>query len=50
VGRAEFGPGDDFCAVWHFFDLLPEGVDGWEPRFAYEGQPASCGAASCGCH
>lgn len=36
VGRAEFGPGDDFCAVWHFFELLPRGVDGWEPRFSYE--------------
>ncbi|HEX6922412.1 MAG TPA: DUF899 family protein [Bacillales bacterium] len=20
---AEFGPGDDFCSVWHFYDLLP---------------------------
>lgn len=19
----EFGPGDDFCSVWHFYDLLP---------------------------
>jgi predicted dithiol-disulfide oxidoreductase (DUF899 family) len=36
VGRAEFGPGDNFCAVWHFFDLLPEGIDGWEPKFNYE--------------
>lgn len=36
VSRATFGPGDDFCAVWHFFDLLPRGVDGWEPRFSYE--------------
>lgn len=36
VGRAEFGPGDNFCAVWHFFDLLPEGIGGWEPRFSYE--------------
>ena len=35
VSRAEFGPGDDYCAVWHFFDLLPEGVDGWEPKFSY---------------
>lgn len=35
VGRAEFGPGDDFCAVWHFFELFPEGVDGWEPRLSY---------------
>ena len=36
VGRAEIGPGDNFCAVWHFFDLLPEGIDGWEPQFSYE--------------
>lgn len=36
VGRAEFGPGDNFCAVWHFFELLPRGVDGWEPRLSYE--------------
>lgn len=36
VSRAEFGPGDDFCATWHFFDLLPEGIDGWEPKLSYE--------------
>jgi predicted dithiol-disulfide oxidoreductase (DUF899 family) len=36
VSRAEFAPGDDFCAVWHFFDLLPEGIDGWEPKLSYE--------------
>lgn len=29
------GPGDDFCSVWHFFDLLPEGADGWQPGFRY---------------
>jgi predicted dithiol-disulfide oxidoreductase (DUF899 family) len=36
VSRAEIGPGDNFCAVWHFFDLLPEGIDGWEPQHSYE--------------
>lgn len=36
VSRAEFGEFDNFCPVWHFFDLLPEGVDGWEPRLSYE--------------
>lgn len=36
VSRAEFGPGDDFCAVWHFFDLLPEGIAGWEPQLSYK--------------
>jgi predicted dithiol-disulfide oxidoreductase (DUF899 family) len=35
VGRAEFGPGDVFCAVWHFFELFPGGADGWEPQFSY---------------
>ena len=28
-------PNDDFCTLWHFFNLLPEGAGGWEPRFSY---------------
>ncbi len=28
-------PGDDFCTVWHVFDLLPEGRARWEPKFRY---------------
>lgn len=28
-------PHDDFCAVWHLFDLLPGGVDSWRPRLTY---------------
>ena len=28
-------PGDDFCPMWHFLDLLPEGATGWSPRFRY---------------
>jgi len=35
VGKAYFGPGDDFCNVWHFFDLLDPGADGWEPQYRY---------------
>jgi predicted dithiol-disulfide oxidoreductase (DUF899 family) len=31
-GRAEFGPGDDYCAVWPLFDLLRGGAEGWAPR------------------
>ena len=34
-GKAVFGPGDDFCAVWHLFDLLPEGAGDWHPRLHY---------------
>lgn len=35
VGNTWFGPGDDFCSVWPFFDLLSGGGAGWEPRYAY---------------
>lgn len=31
VSCSFFGPGDDFCAVWPFFDLLADGANGWEP-------------------
>lgn len=30
-----FGPGDDFCSTWHFFDLLKNGSAGWNPKFEY---------------
>lgn len=35
VSKSTFGPGDDFCAVWHLFDLLAEGANGWEPHYKY---------------
>jgi predicted dithiol-disulfide oxidoreductase (DUF899 family) len=35
VSDTGLGPGDDFCAVFHFFDLLPEGQAGWRMKFAY---------------
>ena len=36
VGKDFFGPGDNYSAIWHMFDLLPEGLNGWEPQFHYE--------------
>ena len=24
LAQESFGPGDEFCSVWHFYDLLPE--------------------------
>jgi len=36
MSDTQLGPGDDFNAAWHLFDMLPEGADGWRPRFAYE--------------
>jgi predicted dithiol-disulfide oxidoreductase (DUF899 family) len=35
VADTGFQPGDDFCALWHFFDLLPAGGGGWAPKFGY---------------
>ena len=35
VGSSMFGPGDDFCAVWHLFDLTPEGASSWQPKRSY---------------
>lgn len=32
TGRAEFGPGDDYCAVYPLFDLLEGGAGEWAPR------------------
>ena len=30
-----FGPGDDYCSIWHFFDMLPKGQNSWHPKFTY---------------
>ena len=40
VSDAPFGPGDDFCAVWHFTNLLPEGAGDWSPKYTYPAQRA----------
>jgi len=31
TGHSQFGPGDDFCAVWPLFDLFEGGHGAWEP-------------------
>jgi len=35
VSDVAWSPGDDFCTIWHFFDLLPEGTAGWKPKLSY---------------
>lgn len=35
ISHAPLGPGDDFCAIWHVFDMLKDGPNGWEPQYAY---------------
>lgn len=44
VSDTSFSPGDDFCHVWHIFDLIPEGPAGWQPRYRYD-EPARPGEA-----
>src|SRR5277367_549571 len=36
VSDQQLGPGDDFCSVYHFLDMLPEGAAGWRPKFSYQ--------------
>lgn len=35
TGKATFHPGDDFCIVWHMFDLLHQGHGAWTPKNDY---------------
>ena len=35
IATANFGPGDNFCAIWHIFDMLKDGAAGWEPKYTY---------------
>lgn len=35
IAHAPFGSGDDFCAVWHMFDMLKDGPNGWAPKYEY---------------
>ena len=35
VASDRFGPGDTYCSVYHFFDLLPGGSGNWHPKLRY---------------
>jgi predicted dithiol-disulfide oxidoreductase (DUF899 family) len=35
IASAPFGPGDDFCIVWPFLELLADGANEWEPKYKY---------------
>jgi predicted dithiol-disulfide oxidoreductase (DUF899 family) len=36
VSDQRLGPGDDFCSVYHFLDMLPEGSADFRPKFSYQ--------------
>ena len=48
TGTSPLGPGDDFCPTWAMFDMLKDGVNGWQPKYEYTAG-GSCGEG-CGCH
>lgn len=31
----KFGPGDDYCSIWNFFEMLPKGTNSWHPKYSY---------------
>ena len=33
--RTFFGLGDNYCNMWDVVDLLPKGVNGWQPKYDY---------------
>jgi predicted dithiol-disulfide oxidoreductase (DUF899 family) len=35
LSDTDFGPGDDFCIVYHLFDLAPGYDYDWAPRYSY---------------
>jgi len=35
VSDTRFGPGDDFCGLWHLFDMIPEGRANWQAKYKY---------------
>ena len=35
VSDAGFNPSDDFCVLWHIFDLLPGGAGDWQAKYRY---------------
>ena len=36
VSATNFHAETEFCAIWRLLDLLPEGANGWRPKFAYD--------------
>ncbi len=36
IASTYFGPGDEFCSIWHLFDLLKDGPGEWSPKYSYE--------------
>ena len=33
--RTYFGPGDNYCNMWDFINILPKGINSWQPKHDY---------------
>ena len=33
--RSYFGPGDNYCNMWDFVNILPKGINNWNPKYNY---------------
>ena len=33
--KSYYGPGDNFCSMWDFMDLLPPKGNPWETKYKY---------------
>ena len=33
--RSYFGPGDNYCNMWDFVNILPKGINNWIPKYNY---------------
>ena len=33
--KSYYGPGNNFCSMWDFNDLLPPKEKEWEPKYKY---------------
>jgi len=35
ISKDYFGPGDNYCSIWHMFDMIEEGQNNWAPKYKY---------------
>jgi hypothetical protein len=38
-GSTVFGPGDEYCSIWHILSLAGIGEDDWRPQYSYWKRP-----------
>ena len=39
LGTSRFGPGDQYCSIWHLLSLAGLGTEDWTPQYSYWKRP-----------